>query len=371
VNALDRYIVRTILGGVGLWSALLLALGALFLFIGQQDDIGVGNYTARDALLFVLLNLPEQAWQLLPIAALIGSLMGLGTLARGSEITVIRATGVSPLRMAGTALLAALMLIIIAIGVGEFIAPQLQQAAKQQKAFTKFSDVTFGGSGGAWMRDGNLILNVTRQSGEGQFGGMTIFELSPGHRLRAIGHAARATADANDEWLLRGYAESRFAREAGSDVRKEAGFGFSNEFRVLSRSRGERRIESGVAGFLGLAVDDPHDMQIGTLWRLIQYYEANALDARPYIFAFWSRIARTVAIAFAVLLPIPFVLGSLRSAGAGARTAFGLMLGIGFFLLQRLIESGTLVFDLNPIVLAWIPTALLALVAVTLLARTR
>src|SRR5262249_51765159 len=65
MNALDRYLVRTILGAVGMWSLLLLALGALFLFIGQQDDIGVGSYTAKDAILFVLLNLPEQAWQLL------------------------------------------------------------------------------------------------------------------------------------------------------------------------------------------------------------------------------------------------------------------------------------------------------------------
>ena len=92
---------------------------------------------------------------------------------------------------------------------------------------------------------------------------------------------------------------------------------------------------------------------------------------RPYLFAFWSRIARTVAIAFAVLLPVPFVLGSLRSAGAGARAAVGMMLGIGFFLLQRLIESGTLVFDLNPITLAWLPTALLALVSMVFLARAR
>lgn len=355
MNALDRYIVRTILGSVGLWIALLLALGALFLFIGQQDDIGVGNYTARDALLYVLLNLPEQAWQLLPIAALIGSLMGLGTLARGSEITVIRATGIAPTRMASAAFLAGAILIVAAVGVGEFLAPQLQQAAKQQKAFTKFTDITFGRGGGAWVRDGNLILNAQRQSAEGQFGGMTIFELSPDHRLRAIGHAARANAGSNSEWLLRGYKESRFARD-----------------RVLTRPSGERRLESSVsAGFLGLAVDDPHDMQMATLWRLIRYYQANSLDARPYLFAFWSRIARTVAIGFAVLLPIPFVLGSLRSAGAGARTAIGLMLGIGFFLLQRLIESGTLVFDLNPIVLAWIPTALLAVVSLTLLARTR
>jgi lipopolysaccharide export system permease protein len=82
-------------------------------------------------------------------------------------------------------------------------------------------------------------------------------------------------------------------------------------------------------------------------------------------------VARTVAIVFAVLLAIPFVLGSLRSAGAGARTLVGLMLGMIFFLLQRLIESGTIVFQLNPIVLAWLPTALLMMVALGLLWRTR
>jgi lipopolysaccharide export system permease protein len=355
MKLLDRYIVRAILGGVGLWMALLMTLGALFLFIGQQDDIGVGRYTAMDAVVFVLLNLPEEAWQLLPIATLIGALMGLGSLARGSEITVIRATGVSPARIGTAALIAAFLLMVLAVAVGEFLAPQLQQAAKQNKAFSKFSDITFGGGGGAWVRDGNLILNAARQSGEHQFGGMTIFELSPDHKLQAIGHAARATAGSNNEWLLRDYTESRFARD-----------------RVLTRPGGDRRLESSVsAQFLGLAVDDPHDMQLTTLWRLIRYYQANALDAKPYVFAFWSRIARTVAIAFAVLLPIPFVLGSLRSAGAGARTAVGLLIGIAFFLLQRLIESGTLVFDLNPVILAWIPTGLLAVVSVGLLARAR
>lgn len=355
MRTLDTYIVRAILGSVALVMTVLLALGALFLFIGQQDDIGVGNYTAVDALFFVLLNLPQQVWELLPIAALIGSLIGLGSLARGSEITVIRATGISPLRIAAAALLGALVLIAVEVAIGEFVAPQLERAAKQQKAFSKFADVTFGGEGGAWVRDGNLILNVARQSGERQFGGMTVFELSPDHRLRAIGHASRATAGPSDEWLLRGYAESRFARD-----------------RVLTRPLGERRLASTVsAGFLGLAVADPGELQLVSLYRLVRYFHANSLDARPYVFAFWSRIARTVAIAFAVLLAIPFVLGSLRSAGAGARTLVGLLLGIGFFLLQRLIESGTLVFDLNPVALAWLPTALLAAVTMGLLARAR
>jgi lipopolysaccharide export system permease protein len=355
MTILDRYIIRSILGSVALVLAVFLVLGALFAFIGEQDDIGIGHYTALDAFWYVFLSLPQQAWEVLPIAALIGSLVGLGTLARGSELTVIRATGVSVARLAAAALGAALVLIACEVALGEFFGPPLQQAAKQHKAFAKFTDMSFGAGGGAWVRDGNLILNVTRQSLGRHFGAMQVFELSSEHRLQAIGHAARATAGSNRTWLLSDYAESRFTPG-----------------RVVARPGGERTLHSSVsAGFLGLAVEDPHDLEVSVLWRLISYFKANALDARPYVFAFWSRVARTIAIAFAVLLAIPFVLGSLRSAGAGARALVGLMLGMVFFLLQRLIESGTIVFQLDPVVLAWLPTALLATVALGFLWRTR
>jgi lipopolysaccharide export system permease protein len=184
---------------------------------------------------------------------------------------------------------------------------------------------------------------------------MQIFELSPQHRLLALGHAQRATAETKGKWLLGDYTESRFVGDT-----------------VVARPAAQRILESNVtAGFLGLAVQDPDQLTSRALWRLISYFKTNALDTREYVFAFWSRIARTVAIAFAVLLAIPFVLGSLRSAGAGARMLMGLVLGIGFFLLQRLIESGTVVFALNPILLAWMPTLLLATVTLTLLARAR
>jgi len=355
MNLLDRYILRAILGSVAMVLAVLLMLGALFLFIGEQDDIGTGSFTAMTAFYYVLLNLPQQAWEMLPIAALIGSLLGLGTLARGSELTVIRATGVSIGRIAGAALLAAVLLVALEVALGEYLAPPLQQVAKQQKAFSKFTNVSFGGGGGAWVRDGNLILNVERQSSASQFGGMLVFELAPDHSLRAIGHAVRATAGTNRMWLLGDYTESRFTQD-----------------RVLTRPLGERAMESNVtAGFLGMAVTDPRQLQLAELWGLIQYFEANRLDASTYVFAFWSRIARTVAIVFAVLLAIPFVLGSMRSSGAGARTMVGLLIGVTLFILQRLIESGTFVFQLDPIVLAWLPTTLLAVVSLGLIARAR
>lgn len=355
MSILDRYIVRTVLGAVVLVMVVLLILGGLFVFISQQHDIGIGHYSVADALWYTLLNLPQQMYQLLPITSLIGSLIGFGQLARSSEITVIRATGISVARLAGTALVAAALLIAFEAAVGEFVAPQLQEAANQQKAFTQFNSVGFGGGTGAWVRDGDLILNVARQSGSRQFVGMQVFQLSPQHTLLSIGHAASATAAGERRWLLGSYTESSFV-----------------DGRVTTSAPREKVLQSNVtAGFLGLAVQDPEELTLQALWQVIGYFHANSLDARQYLFAFWSKIARTVAIAFSVLLAIPFVLGSMRSAGAGTRTMLGLVIGIAFFLLQRLIESGTIVFNLDPVILAWLPTALLAAVTLLLLARAR
>jgi len=354
MSILDRYVIRAIMGAALMVLSVVLTLGALFVFIEQQSDIGVGHYTLLSAVWFTLLNVPQQAFELLPIAALIGSLLGLGSLARGSELTVIRASGLSVARIAGTVLMAGILLIGVQVALGEFLAPPLREAAKEQKAFSKFNDISFGGEG-AWVRDDKLILNVAAQSGERQFGGMLVFELSPDHRLRSIGHAARATAGNDRQWTLSDYAESRFNGDS-----------------VEASPSSQRTLRSNVtAAFLGLAVDTPGQLTSRSLWSLIRYLQSNSLDAREYVFAFWSRIARTVAIAFAVLLAIPFVLGSLRSAGAGTRTLLGLIVGLGFFLLQKLIESGTLVFDLNPVILAWLPTAVLATVTLLLLARAR
>ncbi len=355
MSVLDRYIVRTVLGAVGLVMLVLLVLGGVLVFISQQGDIGVGHYTITDALWYTVLNVPQQVYQLLPITALIGSLLGFGQLARGSEITVIRATGASVARLCGTALIAAALLIAFEGLLGEFVAPQLQEAANQQKAFSQFNSVGFGGGAGAWVRDGDLILNVARQSGSRQFVGMQVFELSPQHTLLAIGHAASATAVGHRKWLLGGYTESRFTADG-----------------VTASPPGQKMLQSNVtAGFLGLAVQDPEQLTLRALWQVIGYFHTNSLDAGQYLFAFWSKIARTVAIVFSVLLAVPFALGSMRSAGTGTRTVVGLVIGIAFFLLQRLIEPGTVVFHLDPVTLAWLPTALLATVTLLLLARAR
>ncbi len=354
MNILDRYIIGRILAMTALVMAVFIALGVLVTFIGQQGDTGTGHYGSLEAFWFALMNVPQMAWELLPIGALIGSMLGLGGLAGGSELTVARASGVSVRRLALTVFIAGVLLIGLEVILGELLAPPLQQVAHQQKAFERFSNATFEG-GSAWVRDGNRILDV-RQSRDGEaHGGMQIFELSGEHHLLAVGRAVSELAGSDNRWVLHGYAESRFEAD-----------------QVKATSQGVRTLDSNISGqFLHLANSDPGELASAALWSLIHYYRTNSLDPTPYLLAFWSRIARTSAIAFAVLLAIPFVLGPMRSSGTGARLMLGLVLGLGFFFLQRFIESGTIVFNLDPVLLAWLPTSILVVVSLGLLARVR
>src|SRR5260221_11454177 len=129
MNTLDRYLYRTVLVYAAMALAVLMTLGALFVFISQQGDIGVGNYSAGDAFLFTFLNLPEQAFELLPIGALIGALMGLGNLAAGSELVVTRASGVSVWRIACPGALAGLTLATATYGIAGYGGPHIGRPA--------------------------------------------------------------------------------------------------------------------------------------------------------------------------------------------------------------------------------------------------
>lgn len=354
-GVMERYILRAVVSGVAMVALVLLSLGALFLFMGQQDDIGVGSYSAADAVLFVALNLPQQAWELLPISALIGSLIGLGNLARGSELVVMRAAGLSVWQIARPVAVAGVLLALLGTVLGEALGPPMQQLARQQKAFEKFSNVSFAGAGDAWVRDGDLLVNVERQTGEAQFGGMMVYEMAADGRLAAMGRAVTASAEQGGGWALEQYAETRFQTD-----------------RVTSQRAARREFKSNVtAEFLGIAAAIPSQLPTTALWRMVRHLEANGLDSREPAFALWSRIARTVATIFAVLLALPFVFGSLRSSGAGAKVALGLALGIAFFLLQQMLESGTVVFNGNPMLFAWLPTLLMAMTSFGLIARTR
>jgi lipopolysaccharide export system permease protein len=355
VNILDRYLYRTVLLYTAMAMAVLLALAALVTFISQQGDIGVGSYSAADAFLFTLLNSPQQAFELLPIGALIGALMGLGHLASGSELVVTRASGVSVWRIAWPVGLAGISLAVIMFGIGEYAAPSMAQFAKREKTTLKLADVSFAGTSSAWVKDGNRILRVQTGEVDRAFGGVSVFELDGPTRLRSIQRAARISVADPGRWSLHNVATSRFEKDKieGETV---------NELSLRSTVNPE---------FLGLAATEPGMLTLHGLASYIDHLRRNNLDSRLYQIGYWSRIARLFAVVVVTLLALPFVFGPLRTTGAGTRTVIGVLLGVVFFLIERVVENGGQLFNVNPALAGWLPTAVIGFLTLVAITRTR
>jgi lipopolysaccharide export system permease protein len=355
IGQAERYVIATLLAGVGMVMLVLLVLGGLVIFIGEQGSIGIGSYGALSALAYAGMNLPRFALDALPVGAMIGAMLGIGNLARSQEITAMRAAGMSKRRLARAALLAGAVIALLALAVGEYLAPRFEQQAEQRRAFAKYDDISIAGRGGAWMRDGDLIINVSNQSSAAEFAGMVVYQFGADRRLRAVGRADRATASGGNRWQLYNYAETRF--EAGH---------------ALTRREASHSLDSAASSdFLQLAVSLPEQMSLADLRKVVRYRTANELAAGNYEFAWWSRIAGLFALLMAMVFAVPFGFGLMRSAGSGARLTIGLVVGVLYFFLQRIVGTGIEVLDLSLPVVAWLPCAVLGLTATVLLWRAR
>ena len=355
MNLLDRYLARTVLLYTLMVSGVLMTLASLFTFIGQQDDIGVGAYGMDDAVVFTLLTLPQLLFDSLPLAALMGAILGLGTLARDSELTVMRAAGVSVWRIAWSAALAGVVLLAAMWVIGEYVAPPADRYARQLKIFSKYSEYNATGSRSSWVKDGSRFINIQQQTADNMFGGVYLFEFQPNRSLGRVGRGDTASFESGRTWTFENYAETRFTDGLAEAVRRP------HQDLEVSINR----------DFLGLAVIDPASLPVRGLYAYLRHLRANDLEAGPYEIAFWSRIARSAAVVLVCVLAVPFAFGPLRATGAGTRTVAGILVGVLFFLVNRTLENSSQVYGLDPFVAAWTPTALLALAAFVALWRVR
>lgn len=124
MKILDRYIGKSIVTGVVAVLAVLLALDALINFASESDYIGLEQYTFWQAIGYVMLRMPQQMYELFPMIALLGTMLGLGTLANNSELVVIRAAGTTTLQLVVSIMKTALLLMLLAFFVGEVVAPR-------------------------------------------------------------------------------------------------------------------------------------------------------------------------------------------------------------------------------------------------------
>ncbi len=352
MKILDRYLAGAVVWGSLTTLAVLLPLIAFFLLADEMDAVKGEGYRLTDALLYVSLTLPRFAYQLFPIATLIGALVGLGSLASRSELVAMRAAGVSIGRIVGAAMLGGLVLAVIAVAVGEGLAPIAEQEGLRLRSEALSGQSTLATPYGFWARDGRTFVNIRQILPGADLRDISIYELDEERRLTLATHAARARY-VRKAWVLEDVARSRI-------------FPDRVEVEHLAEEDWSSRINPSL---LEVVVVQPQMLPIWGLHRYIRYMDANDQDAGPYKVAFWAKVVQPFLILAMIFVAIPLLMGSSRTSGTGARVFMGIVAGIVFYLISRTFSYLSLLYGLSPVVAAFTPPLLFLGAALLVLRR--
>lgn len=341
MKILDRYIFRTVATTTLVALLVLLLLEFFLSLLVELEEVGKGNYTFMAAIRYLLLIQPQRLYEVFPMALLVGGLLGMGALAGGSELIVMRAAGLSLTRLTGSVLGAGLLLSLAVLVIGEFAAPPLEQTARERRAAATSRDMAIRGGRGFWARDGDYFVHVRAVLPGVRLVDIHSFKIGPDARLETV-VAARSARYVEGRWLLEGVDRSLLN---GDVVRTE--HLPSLEFASAISPK-----------ILDVLAANPRELSIRDLLVYVDYLERNGLDAQNYRLALWRKLLAPLAYVAMLVVAMPFVFGPQRSAGAGQRLLVGLLLGLAFFLVNYLLGNVVLLYGYPPLMGAILPSLL-------------
>ena len=320
----------------------LVTLFSFFSIIDQLELTGRGDYEVSDALLYVLLTTPRLAYELFPVAAVIGSMATLGILAHGNELTIMRTAGVSRLDLALLLAKSGFILIVAAVITGEFIAPVSEGLAQQKRSMALSDRIALNTRNGFWGKDGNSFIHIRKILPDNRVEELYIYEFDDENRLRNSTFAARASYT-DDHWLLENLTQTLVSETGVTTTRLDAAIWESDLQPVMFDS----------------VIIEPQRLTLKGLYQYIHFLEQNAQDASRYEQALWAKFTKPFSILAMLLLAIPLVQTHSRQVPIARQIFIGALAGIIFHIGNQISGHLGIVYHLPTLPSVILPTLLL------------
>ncbi|GGK13158.1 LPS export ABC transporter permease LptG [Luteimonas terricola] len=336
----DLHVARVVVVTVLLVWAVLVGLDAVLAAVDEIDDMGEGEYGFVSVLTYVAYTLPRRAYTMFPTAAVIGTLMGLGQLAASSELTALRALGISRRRLSASVAAPLVVLTALMMLSGETLGPGAQRSADAMKAAARSSDMIVAQYSGLWAREGNTFLNARdgRERSKGdqawlELNDVRLFEFDGDGRLESIAQAGLAEHRGGD-WHLRDVRRVTFEERSVTEVH-------------VDEERWESQLDAAALAASAGGAFRPRYMSARDLAQGIDYRHRNRLDASEFEEHYWGRWFYPVNVLALCLAAMPFAFGSLRSGGLGRRLFIGVVFALGFWMLQNQVAKLAAVYGFD------------------------
>lgn len=371
MKILRRYFASEIYRSVTFVLVAFLALFAFFDLMGELGSIGRGPYRLEHAFLYVAAGLPSYAYELMPIAALIGTIYVMAQFASRSEFTVMRASSLSMGRALRLLVRLAVVLALVTFVLGEFIAPKANDFRQNFKRRIEGASLSAEFRSGLWAKDvirdpatravvGSRFINATKIEPGGAVLGVSVFEFDQQMRMRARLSAERADYADTGKWHLTAVDEIRLTPVETQDrLRPEL---------ITRRTLDSTTLQSDITPeILSVLMADPKRMSALDLALFTRHLQQNKQRSEQYEIALWTKLFYPVAVIVMMVLALPFAYMHARSGGLSLKVFIGIMIGMGFHLLNNLFSHIGLLNTWPPLATAALPSILFLLAAISAL----
>lgn len=339
MKLLDAYVGRSVILATLVVVMVIVSLDTIFALVAETDDLHK-DYQIGQALLYIVMRLPRRIYEYMPMACLIGCLAGLGSLASSSELTVMRAAGISVARISAAVLKPTIIFMALSLLNAEYVVPQLERSAESMKTIARGGNELSSNKGrGYWHREQNEYVRFAAANPSGVLYGVSLYRFNAEHDLTQVRYAKTAHFR-DDHWQLEQVEELQIS-EHSTQTRQHNSQIWHSELTPKS---------------LTVVMSDPRDMSISDLHNYANYLEKERLNADKYRLSFWAKVNQPLGTIGLVILGISFIFGPLRSVTPGFRIFSGIMVGLTYKYAEELLGPMSIILGFPPLLAILIPT---------------
>ena len=354
MGLLNRYIFATVLSTILMVLLVICALDWLARLIDEQESIA-GGYTFVETLIYSSLNIPNSIYKFMPFAALVGALIGLGGLAATSELVTMRAAGVSLWQITLAVIKPVLLFIFLSLLLAEYVIPTAEHHAENRRTQALgIVKSALSSRGGLWNREGNEYMHFNSVQVNGRLLGITRYHFDSNKQLQTATFA-EAAIYVDNYWQEEGITETLIT---------DTGI----EKRTVTTRRWDTPLSPAL---LAILIQEADNLSMSKLYNYIAYLNQQGIDSGSYQLSFWNKVLQPLAIISLVMIAISFIFGPLREATMGYRIFSGVVVGILFQLVQKLLGPTSLVYGFPPVIAVIIPIVVCFILGGYLLAKNK
>ncbi len=357
-NRIDRYLLAlfwtSFFAGLLIFVSLFIATDAMSSILKYQ---GVSSATF---LKYYLYYAPEIIYKMLPVACVVGMVMTIASLNRGSELIALFASGMSLFRVSRMVFIS----ILLICGFSYYLSDQLMPVFSKNKNFTYYNDIEKNPSrfqtiktNRIWYRSKNSIYNIKTLNASGDKAqGLTLYFFNEKWDLIQM-LTANSVMMNGSQWVLQNGAVTVFSEGSSFPLNDR----FLEKTIVMSEEAQDLRSTGQTSDLLTQR----------ELSRFIERNKDAGLDTIKYEVDFHSKFSFAFAGLVMSLLALPFCVSKTR--GGGMMLNIGICLGlvlvywIFYSSAQTIGQHG----HLKPIIAAWMPNIIMLSLGLTFLLRLK